>query len=94
MLQQSHFSDFFFSFSVMFYNYCFPCFQTRTQTTAWRLLRGRAPRTARTLSADTGTDEGLPNPNLEPPSPPRNPTRSHGLETEQTVRASPVINFS
>lgn len=68
-------------------------FQTPSpsRTTA-RPLRGRAPATARTLSADTGTDEALPNPILPaPPSPPQTPSGSHGLETEQTVQASAVI---
>uniref|UniRef100_A0A8C4NMD9 Tight junction protein 3 n=1 Tax=Dicentrarchus labrax TaxID=13489 RepID=A0A8C4NMD9_DICLA len=48
------------------------------RTAAWGLLRGRAPRTVRTPSADTGTDEGPPNP--QPPTPP------HPLpETQQDV---------
>ena len=38
---------------------------------AWRLLRGRAPLTVKTPSADTGTDEGPSNPH--PPTPPSEP---------------------
>lgn len=65
-------------YSAVFSDCCCPCSQTlsRSRTTAWRLLRGRAPPTVRTPSADTGTDEGLPKPTPTPSLKPNKMSRT------------------
>lgn len=58
-----------------------------------RRLIGIVPPTARIPSADTGTDEGLPN--LQPtPSPPKTQQDITDWDTEQDVYISPIFSNS